>query len=175
MPRPVRSAMERSLSREMLYGRAAELRVFVSSKMRDGSLHDERQTAIRVINKHPWHKAWAWEISAHAGPYSARALCVGYAETSDFLLLLLGDDITPITRSEYLAAKRAEVPRIILIKDGVAASPDLSRFVARERAKVVTANFRNLPELRTQIRHALKDYGVFGHRVSVLRQRTPLR
>jgi hypothetical protein len=172
MARPSNSLLERSLSAEVLYGRADHLRVFVSSKMRDGSLRAERRAAVRAINAQPWHRAWAWETNATAGPYSARRVCIDNAATSDALVLILADDLTPITKSEYLAAKRAQIPRFILVKAGVLQSDVLARFVSREQARqVITVRFRNLRELETAIHNALRAYAVRSHRVVILKDR----
>ena len=137
--------------------------------MSDGSLNPERKVAIRVVESSPWHKAWAWEISANAGPYSSKRICVANAETSDGLLLIVADELTAMTRAEYRAAGRAGNPRFIFIKDGIAQTDELARFIRRERATgAITRQFRNLAELRTEIRTALRAYGVRSHRVTIL-------
>ena len=172
MARSSGAVLERSLTTEVMYGRSSDhLRVFVSSKMRDGSLAAERQTAVRVIDSHPWHKAWTWESSAQAGPYSARRVCIANAETSDALVLIVADDLTSITKSEYFAAKKQGVPRFILAKADVVRSPDLEQFLKRERSKSVTVNYRNLPEFRSRIRGALREFGIRSHRAEILRER----
>lgn len=154
----------------MLYGRAQDhLRYFVSSKMSGGSLKPERKAAIREVESSPWHKAWAWEISANAGPYSSKRLCVANAKTSDGLILIVSDELTAMTSAEYRAARRAGVPRFIFVKDGIRQTDELSRFIQRERAAgATTRKFRNLAELRTEIRTALRAYGVRSHRVTIL-------
>jgi hypothetical protein len=158
--------LERSLSEEILYGRPAEyLKVFVSSKMRDGSLAAERQIAIEAIDASPLHRAWAWERDAHAGPYSAARLCLANARTADALVLILADELTSMTRREYTAAARKRVPRFILVKEDVARSPEVATFVTQQQKKVVTNAFANDSELRTHIQSALRAYAVRVHRL----------
>jgi hypothetical protein len=173
MARSTTSALERSLTTEVLYGRSEDhLRVFVSSKMRDGTLAGERRTAVRVIDSHPWHKAWSWENSAESGPYSARRVCIANAQTSDALLLIVADELTAITKSEYLAAKKGGVPRFILVKSHAVQTPELQRFLERERTRVVTVPFANMSEFSTRVRGALRAYALRTHRESIVRRRS---
>jgi hypothetical protein len=174
MPRSTSNVLERSLTTEILYGRAEDhLRVFVSSKMRDGTLAGERRTAVRVIDSHPWHRAWSWETSAESGPYSARRVCIANAQTSDALLLIVADELTSITKSEYLAAKRSGVPRFILVKSNAVQTPELKQFLDRERARtLVTVPFGNMSEFRTRIKGALRTYALRAHRESIVRRRS---
>jgi hypothetical protein len=123
--------------------------------MRDHSLDVERDEAIRTIDRFFPHRAWAWERDASAGPYSAARFCERQAATSDGLVLILADELTPITKREYHAARRAGVPRYILIRDGSLHDPPTDAFITRERKRVVTRRFRNPTELRTHIRESL--------------------
>jgi hypothetical protein len=98
--------MNRELRQEILYGRDAEaLRVFISSRM-NGSLDDERAAVVEAISTFPTHRAWAWENDAPAGALHSENECIGYARSSDELVLLLATDLTPITEAEYQAAKK---------------------------------------------------------------------
>jgi hypothetical protein len=161
--------LERSLSEEVVFGRPPDyLKVFLSSRMHGGSLAAERRVAIEAIDASPLHRAWAWERDAHAGPYSAPTLCVANARTSDALVLILGEDLTTMTKKEFNAARRARVPSFILIKEGVARTPEAERFIGREQARVVTNTFANDAELRTQLQGALRAYAVRVHRVAAV-------
>src|SRR6266542_2716862 len=163
-----RSILARSLSDEVLYSRPADhLKIFLSSRIRGGPLAAERRTAIGAIEASPFHRAWAWERDANAGPYSASAVCVAHARTSDALVLILAEDLTAMTRREYNAAKTAGVPRFVLLKDGVTQSAEVIRFVRRERRGLITANFQNEAELITQIQNALRAYALRAHRLSI--------
>ena len=167
--------LERNLTDEILYGRPVDqVKVFVSAKMSDGSLARERKTAIREIDGIPPHTAWAWEKSAAAGPYSALRICIANARTSEMLVLIVADEITAPTKKEYTAAKNRGVPRFIFMKQGVPRSADLTEFIEKERSKAITTvPFRNLPELRSQIRYSLHAYTTRLHRASLLNARTP--
>jgi hypothetical protein len=123
--------------------------------MRDHSLDAERAVAVRTIDAFYPHRAWAWERDAKAGTYSAARLCVKSAATSDGLVLILGDELTPITKREYHAARRSHVPRFLLLKDPSTHDAAAASFVRRERMRVVTRRFRNERELRTHIRESL--------------------
>jgi hypothetical protein len=133
--------LERSLSDEIVFSRAGHLKVFVSSQMRGGVLADERKAAIKAIDGR-YHRAWAWERDAKAGPYSSEGVCLGHAATSDALVLIIDCDLTNITAKEYAAAKKACIPRFVLLKDGAARTEVAEKFVTRERKRaVITVNF----------------------------------
>jgi hypothetical protein len=164
-------SLERPLVDEILCGRPRHLKVFVSSKMRGGVLAVERGAAVEAIDTMPWYRAWAWERDAAPGPYSAWRVCVGHAKTSDVLVLLLSDDLSPITRKEYRAAKRAGVPRLVLLKAGSSRSDAAEHFVITEQRSSITAEFANLAELRTQVLQGLQSYALRAHRESILAAR----
>jgi Domain of unknown function (DUF4062) len=171
--RNVGRILERSLSNEIICGRPEHLKVFVSSQMRDGVLADERRAAIEAIDSQPYHRAWAWERDAKAGPYSSEKVCLGHAETSDALVLILADDLTKITAREYKAARKACVPRFVLLKDGASRTDVAEKFVTRERKRdVITVNFGNLAEVKTQIREALRNHILWTQRGSIARARS---
>jgi hypothetical protein len=167
--------LERSLSDEIVYGRPEHLRVFVSSQMRGGVLAAERAAAIEAIDSHPDYQAWAWERDAAAGPYSAEAVCVRQAASSDALVLLVSDDLTPITVKEFRAAKKAGVPRFVFLKTGASRTARAEALVKRERAGGVTGDFSNPAEVRTQILHALRTYTLRLHRTSIVQAREATR
>src|SRR3954447_15784974 len=112
-------------ARELIFGRADRLKVFVSSKMTGGVLKPERRAAVRIIERFPSMRAWAWERDAVAGAYYSEEECVGNAATSEALVLILEDELTQVTRKEYIAAKRAGAHRIILHRTGVRRSAAL--------------------------------------------------
>src|ERR1035437_5130257 len=163
--------LERSLSNEIVNARPEHFVVFVSSQMRDGVLAAERQAAIDAIDSQPWHRAWAWERDAAAGPYSSEEVCVGRAAASDALVLILADDLTKVTAMEYRAAKQAFVPCFVLLKDGASRTELAEKFVTRVRKHAVTANFENVAEVKTQIRDALRTYALRLHRGSIAKAR----
>jgi hypothetical protein len=82
------------------FGRPVQLKVFISSLMRGGSLDAERAEVASVIDDHPDLEAWMWERRANAGPYSSIEVCKGHAGTSDLLLLIVEDDLTDPTEAE---------------------------------------------------------------------------
>ena len=165
--------LERSLSNEVINGRPDYLKVFVSSQMRGGVLADERLAAIEAIDSQPYHRAWAWERDAKAGTYSSERLCLGQAASSDALVLILGVDLTKITAKEYAAARRVGIPRFVLLQDGVIRTEVADKFVTRERKRdVVTVNFANLAEVRTQIRDGLRNHILRTQRRSIVRARS---
>lgn len=139
--------------------------------MRDGSLAAERSVAIRTIDEFFPHRAWAWERDAQAGPYSSAPMCIRNARTSDGLILIIADDLTPITKREYLAARRRGVPTYIMIKDGAGQTLDAEQFILREQRRAVTKLFNNTRELRTHIRASLHERLLRVSRESILGSR----
>jgi hypothetical protein len=153
----------------ILFARPEKLKVFVSSQMRGSLLIAERQTAAKAINKTGFALAWLWENNACTGPYSAEAVCLGHARTSDGLVLILADQLTPITQKEYEAAHLAGVPCYIFLKQGARRDRKAERFVREGRAKsTITANFKGLSELETQVTGAIFRYAVDSIRERIL-------
>jgi len=145
----------------MLFARPEKLKVFISSQMRDNVLNAERQTAAKAIDRTGFAIAWLWENDACAGPYSAEAICLGHARTSDGLVLLLAEQLTPITQMEYEAASLAGVPCYIFLKQGAQHDRKVERFIKTVREKTaVTAKFQGLSELETQVTKAMFRYAV---------------
>jgi hypothetical protein len=168
-------AMNRELSQEVLYGRDAEaLRVFVSSRM-NGTLDDERAAAVAAIGKFPTHRSWAWEKDAPAGALHSENECIGFAGSSDELVLLLATDLTPITEAEYRAAKQNGAQRYIFIREGDGEERDenVKNFIAQERDdRTVTRNFQNVDELQTHLVSSIKQAQVRASREQILVRRS---
>ncbi len=139
--------------------------------MRGGLLDAERFAAAQAVDALEFAHAWYWERDANAGPYSSEAICLGHARTSDGLILIIADEITPITRKEYNAAKRACAPRYIFLKQGVTRSDAANRFIARERHHAVTVNFQNASELQSRILDSVRAYAVWVGRREQIRRR----
>ncbi|MEE2522808.1 hypothetical protein V1639_11630 [Pseudarthrobacter sp. J75] len=167
-------SMNRELRQEVLYGRDAEaLRVFVSSRM-NGTLDDERAAAVDAINKFPTHRSWSWEKDAPAGALHSENECIGFAGTSDELVLLLARDLTPITEAEYRAAKQNGAQRYVFIREGDSREQDenVKTFIAEERAdRTVTRYFQNIDELQTHLVNSIKQAQVRASREQILVRR----
>ena len=99
------SQANRAADTETGFGRAEQLRVFISSEMASGALAAERAAAADEVNKHPDFVAWKWEGSVSAGRYPSLEECIGNAQTSDLLILILGDGLTDATKAEWRAAR----------------------------------------------------------------------
>jgi len=165
--------MAEVVEREMIYGRPDDsLRVFVSSQMHGNVLADERRAAADTINGSPIHHAWCWEDNAPAGAYHSEGECIGYAESSDGLVLLLGTRLTRVTRAEYEAARHNGADRFIFIRQNDVLDPATQTFVEAEQTnRTVTRNFANLSELRTSLTEALWHSAVRASRMEQLRRR----
>lgn len=157
----------------LIYSRPPEDgKIFVSSKMNGGALKAERRAAVEAIEgiSH-WH-AWAWESSAAAGPYCSEHECVAQAGTSDGLVLIVEDEITPITCSELKAAQAAGVPIFVMLKTGVARDGELERLVRRIRGEGnTTENFSSPGELKTRVARALRILALRWWRTQMLHRR----
>jgi hypothetical protein len=170
-------AMTDAVEQEMIYGRpASSLQVFVSSQMRDGVLDRERRTAADTINDSPIHHAWCWEDNAPAGAYHSERECTGYAASSDGLLLLLGSELTRVTRAEYETARRNGADRYIFIRQSDVLDAETETFVEHEQKnRTVTRNFANLSELRTNLTNALWTSAVRASRqAGIVRRRAEM-
>jgi hypothetical protein len=159
-----------TIAEEILYGRPLQSTAFISSKMGDGALEAERKAAIRAINATRVAKAWCWERDGIAGSFCSRKFCVSRARASDLLFLILEDDLTPITRAEYRAARNAGVNCCILIKQSSTLTAAANRFVTKERRVVTTRYFGKPSELKSEIIRSLTDSHSYGIRMEILRR-----
>jgi hypothetical protein len=159
--------------RNLIYARPSEHgKIFVSSKMNGGALKAERRAVVEAIEEIPLWRAWAWEDSAEAGPYSSERECVAQAGTSDGLVLILEDEMTPTTRSELKAAQDAGVPIFVMLRTGVARDAELERLVKRVRAEGnITVNFSSVGELKTRVTKALRTLVLRSWRTRMLERR----
>src|SRR5581483_1321095 len=155
-------ASPRSLAEE-LFSRPDVQKIFISSKMRGEVLAVERVAAAEAVEEIPgFARAWYWERDADAGPYCSEAVCLGHAATADGLVLILGDELTPITRKEYELAYGRGVPTYLLIDQRVVQNEEAKRFVDEQRtsAETIYRGFANVSELQTHILEALMRYAV---------------
>ena len=160
-------------SRNLIYARPQEYwKIFISSKMAGDALKTERIAAIEAVEEFPLSRPWAWERSAEAGPYCSERECVAQAGTSDGLLLIVEDELTPVTRSEFEAARRAGAPIFMMLKTGAVRDTELQRFIKHARDDgITTVNFSSPGELRTRITLALRTWAIRSGRSQLLRAR----
>jgi len=151
--------------------RGPDTRIFISSKMAGGVFRGERPATARAIESLPEFRAWFWERDARAGPYSSRDLCIKTARTSDGLVLILGDELTPITRDEFLAAHGAGVPCFIFLDERRKRTPEAEAFVRREWKRAVTQPFGSARELEQRVRLALIEFARNNWRYQLLEHR----
>jgi hypothetical protein len=116
--------------------------------------------------------AWYWERDANAGPYSAETVCVGHASTCDGLVLLLGEELTPITEKEYRAALRAGAPCYVFLKECGSRSTGAEEFIKEVRQHAVTQTFGNLSELGTLVVGAIHHYSIEAIRTDIARKQS---
>jgi len=153
------AAEPRSLTEE-LFARAGHLKVFVSSKMAGGVYVVERASCAEAVDGTGIARAWYWERDAYAGPYCTEAICLGQAATADGLILILGDELTPITRREYEIARAKGVATFVFVDQRLAQDGDAQAFVASVRRDSVTKNFANVSELQSHVVDALRTFAV---------------
>jgi tetratricopeptide (TPR) repeat protein len=159
-------------SRNEIYARSdTHLRVFVSSKMADDALKAEREAAADAIEGFGLTKAWAWERSANAGPYCSEEECVRQAGTSDALILIIGGELSDITRKEYEAAYAAKVPIFAMLQAGADRPQEVRDFVALLRERGITTAFSTPGELASQVTKALHTWLLRSGRAEQLRRR----
>lgn len=153
-----------SVDQDAVYSRAPLLKVFVSSVMH-GSLMADRLVAAAAVESTSMHSAWYWERDADAGPYCAPGLCLAQARTSDCLVLLIEDDLSPITLAEYKEAKRHHVPRFVFLREGGTLTKRAQAFIAREqRHDIVHRRYSTDGDLRAGIVSALFRYAIASQR-----------
>lgn len=159
----------------MLYGRASELRIFISSRM-GTTLDRERRVAAAVVRGLPGHRPWLWEDDAAAGAAHSEHECIAIAGASDGLILLLDQDLSPITEAEYRAAKTAGAQRYVMIREPEELDDHAKTFVdAERRGSIVSRNFANEDELRSHLHQSMVNALVAASRESLLSRRTGRR
>lgn len=156
LPDLARSQSTRPDAAELLYGRSDYIRVFISSEMRSGTLAAERLAAAAVVDEHPDSEAWLWERSADAGRYSSLELCVNAAKTSDVLILILGDDLTDVTKAEWDAARSIGANCALLTKANSTRTPRAEAFIAAQRVDSVDVEFSTIEDLRAAVARTLR-------------------
>lgn len=134
--------------------------MFVSSEMRSGSLSDARLAVAEAIEESGFHDAWYWERDGHAGPFSSRPVCIGQAETSDYLILVLGETLTEVTRDEYFAAKGAAAAVIIFVPSDCKRDAEAEAFFQAEATAVVYGKYRSPADLKGRVLKALQAHAV---------------
>ena len=142
------SQLDRTANTETRFGRAEQLRVFISSEMASGALAAERAAAADEVNKHPDFVAWKWEGSVSAGRYSSLEECIGNAKTSDVLILILGDHLTAVTNEEWHAAGSNGANCAVLVKRSTRRSARANAFIAEQRSDGIDVDFGTIQELR---------------------------
>jgi tetratricopeptide (TPR) repeat protein len=145
--------------------------VFISSQMGNRSLEAERAAAVEAVDDFPLSKAWAWESGAPAGPYYSVEECVGQAATADALVLILGEEITEVTRLEYEAAHAAGAPVFAMIKADQNRTAELSEFIELLRTRGITVGFSTPGELASRITEALRSWALRAARSEQMRSR----
>ncbi|MGN6258715.1 MAG: tetratricopeptide repeat protein [Solirubrobacterales bacterium] len=156
--------LEEYESRESFYGRPRAFIVFISSKMAGGTLTAEREAAIAAVEEFRPARAWAWEKDAPAGSFYSEEECVERARTSDALVLIVEDELTPVTRKEFEAAEKGAATVIVLARRGIKRTPELTRFISHMRGRTITKEFSDLDELKAEVDLALWEWFVRGGR-----------
>jgi hypothetical protein len=147
----------RSLTEE-LFGRSNHLTIFVSSKMAGGVYVAERSGCADTVDGTGVARAWYWERDANAGPYCSEDVCLGHAATADGLILIVGDEITPITMREYEVAQARGIAIFVFVDQRQVQTADTQTFIRSVRHDSVTKNFGNLSELQTHVLNALSEF-----------------
>jgi len=143
---------------EVLHGRPPYLRIFVSSKMRNGVYVAERRLCARAIDKTGLFRSWIWENDANAGPYCSEAVCLRHAATVDGLILIVGDELTEITRKEYAAAHGRGAPTFVFVDQRETQNEQVRAFIQSVRdSPAVTKSFANLAELEAAVLAAIGE------------------
>ena len=152
-------AEPRSLTEE-LFARPEHLKIFVSSKMSGGVFVRERKRCVGAVEGTGMAKAWYWERDANAGPFCSESVCLNHAATADGLILILGDELTPITRREFEVATERRIATFVFIDERETLDADASVFVSDLQKHVITKKFENLAELETHVAAALRHFVV---------------
>lgn len=142
--------------------------------MRDGKgqnvYEEERAKLGDAIDAIPRMTSWLWERDAPVGEYSAEETCVHVAGTSDCLVLALGTELTPTTRKEYDAARRAKA-HCFIFQDSRVEPSEVKAFVEAERDHAVTGRFSSAEDLARQAVDHLTRRAVYFLRRAIVSQR----
>jgi tetratricopeptide (TPR) repeat protein len=139
--------------------------------MRGGLLAAERAAAAKAVDGHPDAEPWLWERSADAGPYCSIEVCRGQAATSDVLILIVSDELTPATEIEWRAAQENGAVCAILVREGDERDDALDAFLRTEGEHVIYKAFGTLSELRSLVRDVLRRAHTSAVREAIVRRR----
>jgi hypothetical protein len=147
-------AEPRSLFEEV-NGRPDDVLIFISSRMRGYEV--VREQCAKTIEGTGIMRAWYWERDARAGPRSAPHVCLQRAGTSDGLILIVGRELSDITRQEYEAATGRHIPTFVFVDQSKKQTKVTKDFIAAAQGKVTTGVFANENELRSNVLNAVRE------------------
>jgi hypothetical protein len=147
-------AEPRSLFEEV-NGRPEALLFFISSRMR--GYESLRKFCAETIEGTQIMRAWYWERDARAGPRSSANVCLQRAGTSDGLILIVGRELSDITRQEYEAATGRHIPTFVFVDQSKRQTKVTKQFIAGAQNEVTTRPFANEQELRSNVLDAIRE------------------
>lgn len=166
---PLRQDPDRRQAVSVLFGRGHRLRVLVSSVMRDGELAKERQAVAERLDALDGLEPWLWERDGVAGPRDARDFCLYSAQFSDALIMIIGANISPVTREEFEIARADRVPCFVFLKKGVERDADAKSFVAMVRREHhITRDFESAQDLAEAVDDAINRHHIDSWRFRLL-------
>lgn len=134
----------------------SRLQWFVSSRLQDDCMRQERDAAMEAINATSFVTSWAWEHDVPAGDYPYEETCLHFAAKSDGLVLLVDADVSPLCIKEYTAAVSAKKTCQIFIKAGSVLDRAAKLFIDEQRRKGSNPiRFCSLDELKTSLSKSL--------------------
>lgn len=156
----------------MLFGRGRRLRMFISSVMRDGELAAERQAVAAQLDDLGGVEPWLWERNGVAGTRDARDFCLYSAQSSDALIMIIGANLSSVTRDEFEIARAEGVPRFVFLKQGVERDANTDNFVKMVRSeRHVTADFETPQDLAEKVVSAIGHHHVESWRFRFLAEK----
>jgi hypothetical protein len=155
-----------------VYSRPEHLSVYVSSATTDGELAFERLAAIEAVNSTGIARAWARGLTLDPIDMPDEEECIGRAQLSDALILIIGTDLPPECNNEFSAAYSAGARCVTLLQQGVVRSDAATCFIDAQRTLGHSAVlFKNVSELRTHITEEIQKHVIRSTRIEYLRTR----
>lgn len=124
--------------------------------MRSGALAKDRSVAAAVLDDHPDIEPWLWERQANAGRYSSYEVCVHNARTSDILILILAENLTPVTETEWRSATDGGANCALLLKRVESRTERARSFIAAQRSDGIDVEYATEDELETKLQAAVR-------------------
>ena len=134
-------------------------KVFLSSSQFNDEFKIEREALFLIFDKEIFRDRFKlWQIEDYSSPVQISKHYIENVNSSDILLLLIGDIYREAVHDEYIVAKNANKKIFCFIKKGKIKQPENIEFIKEIRKHCTTSNYTEFKELSAKIENSFTDY-----------------